>query len=110
MEIFKLFGSILVDSDEANKSISKTDDNAKSLGETFSNGIATVGKWGLALGGAALAGGAALLGIADKASETASRVQDMSAKIGISTKGFQEWDYLLSQSGVDIGVLQGGFK
>lgn len=110
MELFRLFGSILVDNEEANRSISATDDRARGMGATFADGIKTVGAWGMALGGAAIAGGAALLGIASAASDTASRVQDMSAKIGMSTQGFQEWDYLLSQSGVDIGVLQGGFK
>lgn len=41
---------------------------------------------------------------------TADRVDKLSQKIGISTKAFQEWDYVLSQSGIDIGVLQPGMK
>ena len=45
MEIFKLFGTILVDSDKANESIHKTDKNAKGLAETFGKGAAAVGKW-----------------------------------------------------------------
>jgi hypothetical protein len=34
----------------------------------------------------------------------------MSQKLNLSTKGFQEWSYILGQSGVDIGVLQTGLK
>ena len=37
VNIFSLFGSIMVDSDEANKSIQKTGDNAKSLAGKLGN-------------------------------------------------------------------------
>lgn len=40
-EIFKLVGSIFVDNDEANKSISKTDEHASNLGEKFVSGVKT---------------------------------------------------------------------
>ena len=43
-------------------------------------------------------------------SDYGSEVNDMSQKLNMSAKGFQEWKYILGQSGVDIGVLQGGMK
>ena len=59
MEIFKLFGSILIDNDDANKSIRKTEQNAEGLGQKFQNGIQTAGRWGKAIAtGATVAGGA----------------------------------------------------
>jgi phage-related minor tail protein len=58
MEIFRLFGSILVDNDEANKSISSTNDKAEGLGTKLLEGIKTAAKWGASL--AAAAGTAAL--------------------------------------------------
>jgi len=54
MEIFKLFGSILVNNDEANKSISKTDEKAEGLSQKFASGAKVVGKWAAVVGAAAL--------------------------------------------------------
>lgn len=110
IEVFKLFGSIMVDNEKANDSIKKTGSEADSLGSKFLSGIGTVGKWGMAIGGAAVAGGAALLGMASKASETTDRIDKLSNKIGISKQGFQEWDYVLGQNGMDVEKLQVGVK
>lgn len=68
MEIFKLFGSIFVDSDKAQESISKTDKKASGLAERLKNGIKTAAKWGAAITAAATAIVAALLGV-DKATK-----------------------------------------
>ena len=43
MEIFKLIGSVMVDTADAEKSISKTSDQAEGLGKKLSNGIKTAG-------------------------------------------------------------------
>lgn len=39
VEIFKLFGSIFVNNDEANKSISETEKKSKGVASTLGNGI-----------------------------------------------------------------------
>lgn len=110
MEVFKLFGSILVDSSKAEDSISKTDKKAEGLGSRLGKGIKTAAKWGAAIGAAAIAAGGAMFGAATKAAEATDRIDKMSQKIGISRKGFQEWDFILSQSGTDIEKLQVGMK
>ncbi|EEH97431.2 hypothetical protein CSBG_01057 [Clostridium sp. 7_2_43FAA] len=110
IEIFKLMGSILVNNDEANKSISKTDEKAEGLGNKFLKGAGTVAKWGTAIAGAAAAGGAALFGMATKSAEVTDRIDKLSNKIGISKQGFQEWDYILGQNGMDVEKLQVGVK
>lgn len=84
-------GSIFVDTDKADQSLSKTDKNAEGLGKRLLGGIGTAAKWGAALVGAGIAGAGALLGVATKSAEAADRVDKMSQKIGISRKGFQEW-------------------
>lgn len=61
MEIFKLFGSILIKSDEAEKSIQKTESKAMKLAGALGNGIKTAAKVGAAAVGAAAAGVTALL-------------------------------------------------
>ena len=90
MEIFKLFGSILVDNAAANQSISKTEEKAEGLGKKFLSGVGTAAKWGIAIGGAALAGAAALGGIAMKTAETTDRIDKLSAKTGLSKQAFQK--------------------
>lgn len=110
MEIFRLFGSIFIDNEEANKSISKTEEKAEGLGSKLGNGIKTAAKWGTAIVGGATAATGALMGVATKTAATTDRIDKLSQKIGISRQGFQEWEFILSQSGTDIEKLQMGMK
>ena len=110
LEVFKLFGSIMVNNDQANKNISKTEEKAGGLAKKFVSGVGTAAKWGAAVVGAAAAGGAALFGMANKAAGTTDRIDKLSQKIGISRQGFQEWEFILSQSGMDIEKMQTGLK
>lgn len=110
MELFKLFGSIMVDNKKANESISETNGRASKLTNGFKKGIKTAAVMGTALTGMAVAGGTALFGMANKAAASGDRVDKLSQKIGMSRKGFQEWDYILSQNGMSIESLQGGMK
>ena len=110
MELFQLFGSIFVDNEKANTSISKTDDKAKKLSEKFNDGIKTVGKWGTAIGAASAAVGGALLGVATKSASAMDEIDKMSNKIGISKQGYQEWAYVMGQNGMEISKMQTGMK
>lgn len=60
MELFKLFGTIFIDNDDANKSISKTEEKAEGLSSKLGSGMKTAAKWGagLAAGAATAAAGA----------------------------------------------------
>lgn len=110
LNLFTLMGTILVDNDKANDSISKTDKKAGNLGETLLKGIGTAAKWGAGIFAAATSGGAALVGMAKNAADSMDRIDKLSAKIGISKTAFQEWDYVLAQNGVDAEKLQVGVK
>lgn len=110
MEIFKLFGSIFVDNEEANKSISKTEEKAEGLGSKLGNGIKTAAKWGTAIVGGATVAAGGLMGVATKTAETTDRIDKMSQKLGLSREGFQEWDFIMSQSGANIDSMQSGMK
>ena len=110
MELFRLVGSIFVDNDKANASISKTDEKAESLGKKFLNGVTTVGKWGAAIAGASAVVGAAMLSVANSSAAAMDEIDKGSAKIGISKKGYQEWAYVLGQNGMEIDKLQVGVK
>lgn len=67
MEIFKLFGSIFVDSSGAERNISKTEEKAESLGSKLGNGIKTAAKWGIAIAAGAAAATTAVAGLASVA-------------------------------------------
>lgn len=110
MEIFKLVGSIFVDSEEANKSISKTDEKAGGLADKFLKGVGTAAKWGAGIAAAAGAGATALLGVANKAASAMDVIDKGSAKVGISKQAYQEWSYVLGQNGMDISKLEVGMK
>lgn len=110
MEIFKLVGSIFVDSDEAEKSISKTDEKAQKTGKTFAEGIKTAGKWAAGIAAGATAAAAGIVAFANKTAATSDEIDKMSQKIGISRESYQELDFILSQNGMDVNILQGGMK
>jgi len=73
MNLFKLVGSIFIDNEEANKSISKTDSHAESLTQKFIRGVGEAVKWGAgiatAAAGMATAVGAAVVKVAEDTRE-----------------------------------------
>jgi phage-related protein len=102
LEIFKLFGSVLIDNDKANQSLDSTDKKAQGLGGKLGGMIGTAAKWATGFGVAALAVGGAMLSVATKASETASAINDMSARTGIATDTLQELKFASEQVGVNF--------
>lgn len=92
MEIFKLFGSIFVDSDKANESIHKTDKNAKGLAETFGKGVAAVGKWAAGITTAAAAGAAAVGTAAVKSADALDKsVKKTAAAVGATAEQAEKY-------------------
>ena len=105
MEIFKLFGSILVDSDKANESISRTEKNAEGLGKRLGNGIKTAAKWGLAVGAGVMAAGTAIVGLAKKAGDAADRLLDLADITGMTTDEIQRWESVSRLAGVSTDAM-----
>lgn len=105
--------------DKSEKSLKNFGDEAKSSGKKVSV-LGDVIKGNLISG--AIMGGLKGLSsaissckskISGMVSETISAgdsVDKMSQKIGTSKKGYQEWEYVLSQNGMEISSLQGGMK
>lgn len=82
LEIFKLMGSILVDSDEAEKSISNTEGKAEGLGNKLLSGIGTAAKWGA---GIAAAAGTAAIALGTVAVKSADEYQQAMNKLQVTT-------------------------
>ncbi len=100
MEIFKLFGTIFVDSAAAEKSISKTSEQAEGLGSKLKKGITTAGKWAAGIGAAAAAVGTAMVGAASKVAGTADEIDKASRRAGTSAENYQRLNYAMGQSGI----------
>lgn len=105
MELFKIFGVISM-KDEASESMDKTEKKGKSLASAL-GGIA---KGAAVAGGAVIAGAGAMLKMANDAAATTDRIDKLSQRLGLSREGFQEWEFVLSQNGVEMESLQGGMK
>jgi len=110
MEIFKLFGSIFVNTDAADESMKKTEKGAESIATKLSSGIQTAAKWGTAIVASAAATTTAVVGLATDAAGTADEIDKMSQKIGISNEAYQEWSYVMGQNGMDVEKLSVGMK
>jgi hypothetical protein len=110
MNLMDLFVKVAYDDKDVDKGIEGTSKKgkgfAKTLSAAFKGTAAVVG----AISTAAIALGGAFVKGAMDVSDYGSEVNDMSQKLNMSAQGFQEWRYILGQSSVDIGVLQGGMK
>ena len=110
MELFKLFGTIAIDNSEANQALDDTSEKASGAKEKLSAGIQTAAKWGTAIVGASTIASGAMVNFASSSASTADEIDKMSAKIGISKQGYQEWSYVMGQNGADVNSLQMGMK
>ena len=112
--IFSLFGTIFIDNAAADKSIDDTTEKAEKSGSKVGSAFAAIGKGAAAMGTAVVAGAAAVgtaaFGMASKTAAAADEVDKMSQKLGLSRDAYQEWDYVLSQSGVEITSMSTGLK
>ncbi len=89
--------------------ISRLNSKMESLAPTSMKVLGAVGKLTKGFIGLVGTSGALTMGIKAAASY-GDRIDKMSQKIGMSTKSFQEWDYIMSQNGGSVDSLQMGFK
>lgn len=109
-DIFKLVGSIFVDTDKANDSLQKTDKKAQGVGETFSKVAGGAAKVGTAVVGMATA---AVGGMVSLASETASSmdvIDKASMRMGISAESYQELAHAAGLSGIEMSTMEKAAK
>lgn len=110
LEIFKLVGSVFVDTDKANESLQKTDKKASNLASTFGTVASGVGKAaGLVVGGMVAVGSAAV-GVANSVSETTDEIDKASIRMGISAESYQELSYAAGQCGVEMSTMEQAAK
>lgn len=69
LEIFRLVGSVFVDTAAANDSLKKTDQNAEGVGTKLLSAVKTAGKFGAAVYGAAVTAGGAMVALTETTRE-----------------------------------------
>lgn len=115
MELFKLFGRVLVETSDADKSLDKTDGKAKTVSGNLSGYMEKIQKWAGVLK-AAIVGSAivkALQQIVNISSEVAAAADEIdkeSQKLGLSAKAYQEWAYILEHNGTSINSAAQAIK
>lgn len=106
MELFKLFGSIIIEDDKAiatlNDAEKKAKDSAKAV-ETLGKKAADMGK-AVAIGaGVAVT---TLFGLATNAANVAGDIDDASQRVGMSAEEYQKWTYAAKLSGLEQEKLE----
>ena len=110
MDVLSLRGVLTLDKSEYDKGLTEADTQAKGFGGKMSKAM-KVGTAAVA----ALGAGTVLLSkkLVDGAKDVAAygdNVDKMSQKLGLSTEGFQKWDYVLKIAGTDINSMSVGLK
>lgn len=108
--IFELFGTIMVDNKEANKSLSDTDKKAGNLAKSLGNGIKTVGKFAAGVAAGATAAVGAITKMASDSAATMDVVDKASQRMKISTDAYQELTHAAELSGVEMATLEAAAK
>lgn len=109
-EIFRLFGSIFIDTSEAEKSLSKTDSKVKRLQESLGKAVTGAAKMAAGVAASVAGAGAAVFAFADNVASVGDTIDKQSQKLGLSAKGYQEWEAVLGHCGASIDSFKGGMK
>ena len=110
LEIFSLVGKVLVDSNDAEKSIQKTKDSADGLGAKLEKGIGTAAKWAAGMTAAAVAVGGAMVAAAKQTAEEMDVVDKAAQRMKVSTDAYQELAHAAELSGVQMSTLEKAAK
>lgn len=108
MDLFTLAGKLTLDSSSFDSGVTK----ASNAGEKLKKGLDSVKKVAVAVAGTAVLGKltSSVKKFADQAAAAGDKIDKQSQALGISRKAYQEWDYILSQSGSSIDSLGTSMK
>lgn len=110
MEIFKLIGSVMVDTADAQNSISKTGKEAEGLGDKLSKGIQTAKQWASGLVSGAVEIGKAMVSAAKDTAAEMDVIDKASIRMGVTAEQYQELAYAAGLSGVEVSTLEKAAK
>jgi len=105
-----LLGSIIIDDAKAIATLKDAENATTKSAKAMQDLSKKAGEMGkkVAIGVTAAVG--ALGAMVMKSVEATDRIDKMSQKLGMTSKGFQEWDYILGQNGISIESMSAGMK
>jgi len=95
---------------ETGKETEKAGDKFQKIGEILKGVGKAMAAATAAIGAGAVAAGKKIWDMANETAASGDTIDKMSQKLGMSAEAYQEWDYVLSQSGADIESMGAGFK
>lgn len=112
--IFSVFGEILIDNTNADKSIDSTTEKAEKSSSKVGSAFSSIAKGAAAVGTAVVAGATAIGGAAYKivtsTAEQADYIDKLSERTGINREELQRWKHAADQSGVSVDSFKNGIK
>ena len=109
-EIFRLFGTILIDSSQAEASLSKTEEGAEKAQSALGKVVSGAVSFATSTKAMITAAAAAVFKVADSVASVGDTIDKQSQKLGISAEAYQEWDAILSHCGASMDSLKAGMK
>lgn len=114
MNFLSIFAKLSLDSSEYERGLDDSEKDAQSFGSKLKSGLGAAAKIGAgaiaAVGTAAAAAGAVMVKEAGAVAAHGDQIDKMSQKLGLSSEAYQQWDYVLGQSGADINSMSTGMK
>lgn len=109
-KLFSLFGEILIDNTNADKSIDETTDKAEKSGKKVGISFSSIAKGAVAVSTAVVTGatalGAAAYKMATDVADTAGAIDDAAKKVGTSAEEYQKWAYAAKLGGMETSKLE----
>ncbi len=110
MELFKVWGSLMINDSDAIDKLNKADKQSKAAAKEMDKVRDMAGKVGKAMIVGIGAAVTSLTAMAVKSAQATDHIDKMSQKLGLSRKAYQEWNYIMSQNGLTIDSMQSGLN
>ena len=107
LELFRVAASMVLDRSEYDRDVSEVDKSGKNLAENLSGYFEKAKKvlTGVLSAVAIQKVASGIWNLAKETSAAGDRIDKTSQALGMSRKAFQEWDYILAQSGASIDSM-----
>ena len=107
MDLFTVAAKLRLDSGDFEKNLRKMDHEGKGFADSLGKSFDKVKKIAVAIGSAFAVKKVAdgLWSVANAAAQAGDKIDKQSQSLGMSRKAYQEWEYILSQSGASIDSM-----
>lgn len=107
IELFSVLGKLILDKSGFDNDVKQADESGKNLAENLTSYMEKAKKVikGVFTAVAIKKTASFIWGLANSTATAGDRIDKTSQSLGMSRKAFQEWDYILSQSGASIDSM-----